>query len=206
MARTETALTLLATSIVYEAPRLVYSRDAAEQAELLDPYTRAPYLEANSQEFKAGDMVYLNAGAVTQALTATAAPIVGFALTNATNVTSGNAQIRIAPIRPGQVWEISPWTATSNGTNTNPPDLALLVGKMVNLRQIVCTQYDASTTYCTAADIDTVTMARALIVGIAQRPENLVATATYARLLVTFPDGCIVSTDGASYYQNLQLG
>ena len=52
------------------------------------------YLEANSQSFKAGQFVYINSGAVT--VTADGAtPVMGIALADATNVSTGNATIPV---------------------------------------------------------------------------------------------------------------
>ena len=51
--------------------------------------------EANSQSFKAGEFVYLNAGAVTVAATGASTLIWGIALTDATTVSSGNIDIPV---------------------------------------------------------------------------------------------------------------
>ena len=56
-------------------------------------------LEANSQTFKAGHLVYLNAGAVTY-YPGGDVPIAGIALADATNVTSLNAVIPVMVIGP----------------------------------------------------------------------------------------------------------
>jgi hypothetical protein len=159
-------------------------------AEVINPVTGLPYLEADSQEFKAGDMVYLNGGAVTQVLTAGQLPILGFAMTNATNVTSGNIPIRVMPVVAGDVYAMNIWSGTEG--NTNPDDIALLVGKYVNLRQVTVTEQDGSTTYCTAIDIDTQTIARVLIVGI-EKINETVATSTYIRALVKFSPSIMVT-------------
>lgn len=55
--------------------------------------------EANSQSFKAGSLVYLNAGAVTVAAGGDV-PIAGIAMKDATNVTSGNIEIPVQMITP----------------------------------------------------------------------------------------------------------
>lgn len=56
-------------------------------------------LEADSQTFKAGHLVYLNAGAVTY-YPGGDLPVMGRALADATNVTSGNVEIPIEVIGP----------------------------------------------------------------------------------------------------------
>ena len=69
-------------------------------------------LEANSQDFTIGDLVYLSAGTVTE-YAADGTLIAGFAQTAATNVTSSNAAIRIMKILGGDVWSMS---CTNAGT------------------------------------------------------------------------------------------
>jgi len=55
--------------------------------------------EANSQSFKKGQFVYLNAGAVTACAT-NGQSIFGIAQVDATNVSSGNIEIPIAILKP----------------------------------------------------------------------------------------------------------
>ena len=55
-------------------------------------------LEANSQSFKAGELVYFNAGAVTVCTASTV--IGGVALADATNVSASNATIPVQVIGP----------------------------------------------------------------------------------------------------------
>jgi len=57
-------------------------------------------LEANSQTFVAGDLVYLNSGAVTLATTSQETQLFGVALKAGTNVTTGNANIPVCVIAP----------------------------------------------------------------------------------------------------------
>jgi len=56
-------------------------------------------LEADSQSFKAGELVYLSSGAAT-VCASDATKVYGIALKDATNVTSGNIEIPILPIYP----------------------------------------------------------------------------------------------------------
>jgi hypothetical protein len=56
--------------------------------------------EANSQSFKAGQLVYLNSGAVTVVADGGTA-VMGIAMKDATNVSSGNIEIPIMVIEPG---------------------------------------------------------------------------------------------------------
>ena len=67
-------------------------------------------LEANSQSFKAGHFVYLNAGAVTY-YPGGDTPIAGIALADATTVSSGNIEIPVQVIGPND--EILIQVATS---------------------------------------------------------------------------------------------
>jgi len=55
-------------------------------------------LEANSQTFKAGELVYFNSGAVTVATASTV--IGGIALADATNVSASNATIPVQIVSP----------------------------------------------------------------------------------------------------------
>ena len=57
-------------------------------------------LEANSQQFKVGELVYLNSGAVTACADDTVL-IMGIAEEAGTNVSSGNIAIPISVIKPG---------------------------------------------------------------------------------------------------------
>ena len=63
------------------------------------PYVQYGILEANSQSFKAGHLVYLVSGAATL-YPGGDLPVFGIALKDATNVTSGNIEIPIQPITP----------------------------------------------------------------------------------------------------------
>ena len=56
-------------------------------------------LEADSQTFKAGQFVYSNAGAITVSADGDV-PVLGIALADATNVTTGNAVIPVQVIGP----------------------------------------------------------------------------------------------------------
>lgn len=62
-------------------------------------------LEANSQSFKAGSLVYLNSGAVTAA--AEGGPILGIAMKDATNVSSDNIEIPVMIIPLGAELQIN---------------------------------------------------------------------------------------------------
>ncbi len=68
--------------------------------------------EANSQSFKGGQLVYYGSGVTVVATSGT--KILGVALTDATNTTSGNVKIDIQRITPEQDWAIR---VTNNGTN-----------------------------------------------------------------------------------------
>jgi hypothetical protein len=81
------------------------------------------YLEANSQTFKVGQLVYLASGAVTA--TASDGIILGIALDPGTNVTSLNTKIRVMIIRPED--EIKIYVTTA-GTATRPSAANLGIG------------------------------------------------------------------------------
>ena len=70
-------------------------------------------LEANSQTFVAGDLLYLNSGAATIATTSQETQIFGVALKNATNVTTGNAAIPILVICPETLFVAQADTTTA---------------------------------------------------------------------------------------------
>lgn len=63
-----------------------------------------PYREANSQSFKKGDLVLVNAAGDVSLAGADPVKYLGFALKDATNVTSGNVLIPVQVIRPGDVF------------------------------------------------------------------------------------------------------
>lgn len=69
-------------------------------------------LEANSQSFDAGQLVYLDSGAVT-AVASTGVDVLGIAELDATNVTSGNVAIPITVVKPDYLLKVR---CTNNGT------------------------------------------------------------------------------------------
>ncbi len=171
-----------------------------EPPELINRATGLPYLEGNSQEFKAGDMVQLTNGAVTAVLTGDDEPIIGFALTDATNVTSGNAPIRIMPVNSHDEYIMHVYSATAANTDKN--SVALLVGGMYNLAQATIVNYDGSTTYCTVVNIDSQTDQRVLITGIVEDP-SLTSSSQYIPVYVKFLP--VFYESGVPSHQGLQL-
>ncbi len=163
---------------------------------LKNEYTGLPYLEANSQEFVANDMVFLDSGAVTQRLTAGTGPIMGFATTSATNVTTGNAQIGITPVIGGEEYIMN--VASSTPANTDKESVALLVGKACNLAQAAVT--GTQTWSGTVVDLDTASVPRVVITGLVNDPSITSSTQyipVYVKFLRTIP--------GATAYQGLQM-
>jgi hypothetical protein len=69
-------------------------------------------LEANSQTFDAGELVYSNSGAITQ-VADDGQTVLGIALVDATNTTTDNIEIPVQIIRPGDVVRMR---LTNNGT------------------------------------------------------------------------------------------
>jgi hypothetical protein len=192
MARAETFnLDNSASTIAARIEPIRWSRSAGgyPPTRLINPSTGNPFLEANSQEFKAGDMVYLNAGAVTQVLTAGSNPIAGFALTDATNVTSTNAEIEIMPVNDQDEYEMS--LVSSTGSNTTRTATALLIGGQYMLAQCTVTNPGGTHTtndeYMTVVDYDNTGTApkRVKITGLVLTP-SVKATTTYCRVRVRF--------------------
>ncbi len=195
-----------ATGQKFTAPRPAGGRDFG-RSELINPYTGLPYLEANSQAFKAGDLVYLNAGAVT-AITDDGTgtmECMGIALTDATNVTSGNAQIRVQPIDSKTILSMNVFDDTE--ADTNADNIAALVGQMYNVVMMTVTETDGTTSNCAAVDLDAQSAARVRIVGIDTDPGMPALTganSTYIRALVKF-EPYIFVTGGTTFNRNLQM-
>lgn len=201
MARVAQTLTNTATGMRFKPCKWGRSNFGLnEPPELINRATGLPYLEGNSQEFKAGDMVQLTSGTVTAVLTGDDEPIIGFALTDATNVTSGNAPIRIMPVNSHDEYIMNVYSDTE--ANTDAASVALLVGNMYNLLQMTVTETDGSTTYCTAVDLDAQTDQRVLITGIVEDPE-LTPSSTYIRVYVKFLP--VFYESGVPSHQGLQL-
>jgi hypothetical protein len=206
MARAASTLTNSANGIVFKPiERISTGSGLSAPGELINSYTGVPYLEANSQEFKAGDMVYLNAGAVTQVLTGDTVAMVGFALTDATNVTTGNAQIRIMPVNTNDIYAINVYSGTEGNSNWDNI-MTTTMGGVYNLVQVTVTEVDGSTTYCTAVNIDSSAQARVKIVGVQVTPEQQSgpSTKSYVRALVKFESALYTSGTATNYYRNLQ--
>lgn len=86
------------------------------------------YTEANSQTFKYGDLVYLNSGGSGGPLTVCGADpsaILGIAMANATNVTTGNAEIPVMVLTNGIEVAMNVYHATpASATFTAPAGLS----------------------------------------------------------------------------------
>ena len=105
------------------------------------------HLEANSQTFVVGNFVYLNSGAVTL-YPGGDLPLFGIAMKDATNVTSGNAEIPIQVITPDDVVSITVATSAD-------------VPEVCNTTCAVMTNYDtnAGTTITSMIDSSDITNA-----------------------------------------------
>jgi hypothetical protein len=133
MARLTSLQTITATSAACVVHPLRYGRNANSAIypdRLINPATNLPFLEAASQDFKAGDFVYLNAGAVTEVQYNSVVPIVGMALEDATGTTGD--QVEIMPIYP-EVEYIMHVTHDSTETTCIPTTIALLIGNAYGL-------------------------------------------------------------------------
>lgn len=158
-----------------------------------DPYTGISLLPAATQYFVNGDMVYLNAGAVTERLTAGVGAIAGFCVsggsvdggTTAVAVPTAAAPLIIMPVRTGDIYAMNTYISSAAATNMN--DVKTYLGNIYNLVQVTVTEEDGSTTYCTVIDLTaaTTTAQRVLVVGVQKNPEYTTST-PYIRLLVKF--------------------
>jgi hypothetical protein len=169
-----------------------------EIPELINPATRRPFLEAASQDFKAGDMVYLNAGAVTERLTGDDGPIAGYALVDATGTTG--SEIRIMPANSHDEYLMTVFDDTA--ADTDPASVALLIGGMYNLQTMTVTETDSSISYGTGVDLDAQDNARVLITGIVEVPE-LKSTSQYIYVYVKHLP--VFYESGVPSHQGLQL-
>lgn len=193
MARTATTLnnSANANALKIEACRMGKCHCGGHcRAELLNPQTNAPYLEAASQDFKAGDFVYLNAGAVTEILEATNAPIAGVALQDATATTG--SEIRIMPINSQDEYIMNVYSGTAASTDT--PSVGLLLGAAYDIVQLTTTEYDASTSYNAAVMLDTQTDQRVVIQDIHELV-TLTSSKQYIQVHVKFLPYAMVSGD-----------
>lgn len=146
-------------------------------------------LEADSQDFEVNDLVYLNAGAVTEC-GADPILIAGFALAPATNVTSGNTEIPIEVIRPGDVYLMNLYHATAAS--------AVRSGVSIGTKYEIVQHADGW-----AVDMAATTNPRVVIVGFPSYPDDK-ADDIYARVLVQFLN---TSVDNTTQRNNiLQLG
>jgi hypothetical protein len=98
----------MATTFVVKGLKWVGNANGKREPLIIDNST---LLEANSQCFYAGDIIYLNAGAVTEWSDHATNIIGGIALAGSSSptagVTSGNAAIPFLAIRPGDIFEAS---------------------------------------------------------------------------------------------------
>ncbi len=202
MARTATySITADANTMKFEAPALGKCHcGGTHKPELLSPDTGVPYLEANSQYFKAGDMVYLNSGAVTIVNTGDNVPIAGFALTDATNVSAANTQIRIMPVNCQDEYIMN--LCSSSAADSDKTSVALLLGNAYDIALATITNLDASTTYTTVVNTAAQTDARVVITGIVG-DSTLTSSSQYIKVYVKFLPFAMVSGDPT--YQGLQF-
>jgi hypothetical protein len=183
--------------------------------ELIDRYTNAPFIVANSSVIKAGDLVSLVGGFIKQLTDGEATTphatngtdvIAGYALESVTaaadNQTVAGVTCRVQRIDPLATYEMNVYSGTVG--NTNPPDIGARIGLPFNVRNVTATDANSAVTYGTAVNIDATSVQRVVIVGLATKPTVPVDTATYVRVLVKFlPFACNGST---GIYWNLQFG
>jgi len=173
---------------------------------VVNPMTGGMFVEAASQAFKAGDMLYISTwatGSVTEEAHAGTTPIVGFALQDATGVTG--ALVPIGAVSCGEVYSMCVVSATA--TNTNPADvgtMALNSGLAYPIGAAQLTLSTGEVKYASVVDYDTSDdFCRVVVIGLDPRFQQ-VATDIYARALVMFPPFMI--DDGVRLaYRNLQF-
>lgn len=159
------------------------------------PYNNAPeikgsLLEADSQTFLEGDLVYSNAGAVT-VCGADPTQIAGLAAKAGTNVTSGNAAIPFMVIRGGDEFIMSLYHAT--------PASALQSGVSVGTAYEIA-RVTVSGATCWCVDMAETTNERVVVVDL--YPSDA-TTDLYGRVIVRFLNTAL---DGATQRNNvLQL-
>ena len=100
------------------------------------------FKEANSQSFKAGQLVLFNSGVAAAASDATTT-LLGIALKDATNVTSDNIEIPIYPIYSDDDWMIQT-TATGTATASSSFTSGLRYGLYV-ASNVAYLDYDETT-------------------------------------------------------------
>jgi hypothetical protein len=210
MARSTSLQTITATSAACVVRPLRYGRNANSAIypdRLINPATNLPFLEAASQDFKAGDLVYLNGGAVTEVQYAQTVPIAGLALTDATTVTG--SQIEIMPIYP-EVEYIMHVTHNATETTCIPTTIALLMGNMYGLCAATV-NYTAGhpkfllgggTVYSFMIDKAN-TLPRILITGLVENPD-IISTTTLIPVYCKFPR-IFTKADYTEAYKNLQF-
>jgi hypothetical protein len=169
-----------------------------EPPELINPGTGRPYLEASTQSWIAGAMVYLNAGAVTEVLTAGDGPIIGFALTSATG--TAGAEIRIMPVNCVDEYKMSLWSGTAASTLFTAA--GLLVGQCFDLCNVHITNPDSSTFEGTVINADNDDNARVTITGVVEGP-NIYTTSTFVHVYVRFLSA--MYDDGVPQFRGIQL-
>ena len=208
MARTvNNAITATSTSCLVKPCR--FGRSITTQTpptRVFNPITGAPYLEAAGQYFKAGDHVYLNAGAVTEVLYNGTGPIAGFALTDAATVTG--TQIEIMPVIAGPEYIMHVTNGTTE-TTCIPATVALsYVGNAYELSVATITYaaghpkfpFGGGAVTCSVIDIARSAVPRVVITGLVNDPE-VIATSTLIPVYVKF----LSVIPAATSYQGLQF-
>ena len=82
------------------------------------PQITSRYSEGNSQSFKAGELVYFSSGAVTVAAVGDV-PVAGIAMTDATNVSTGNITIPVQLLGPDDEIYIKVQDGSGSGEAAN---------------------------------------------------------------------------------------
>lgn len=178
-------------------------------AELINPVTNLPYLAAVDQYFMNGDMVFLDAGAVTERLTAGAGPIAGFVISggspNGTTVIPTGQQVRIMPVVTGEVYAMNGFITSlaASKTGTNAADIVTYIGNVYNVAQVIYSNStDSYASKCAVVDFTATSVARVMVVGVRMTPDVIDAT-YFCRFLVKFLP--LAGSAGLGSYPGLQL-
>jgi hypothetical protein len=124
------------------------TRGNTPPTELINPYTGRPFLAAAGQYFMNGDMVHLLAGTVNEVAEAATVPIAGFVIgggsADGTTVVPTSQEVRIMPVRTGDVYAMNFYAATPS-TSTNPDDITALCGALLNITTASVTNWNFQT-------------------------------------------------------------
>lgn len=166
-----------------------------EPGHIINPSTGLPFGEAASSVFKAGDMVYLDAGAVTLRNYNDTGPILGFALQDASGVTG--APVKVMPVVAGVDYVMN-WYSSAIA-DTSLANAGAIIGKACGITGVTWTRANGTIVYSAAVNPADTTYTRVIVKGV-YRAAGLTSTARCLPLIVRFMPVIV----GATAYQGLQ--